>query len=139
MRNPEQTVGNIADKLKIAFIGSVDEQGYPNVKAMLRPRKREGIKVFYFTTNTSSMRVCQFLSDNKACVYFCDSRFFRGAMLRGTMEVLTDAESKEMIWRDGDTEYYPEGVTDPDYCVLKFTAISGRFYSNYRSEEFTVD
>lgn len=139
MRNPEQTVGSIADKLKIAFIGSVDEQGYPNVKAMLRPRKREGIKVFYFTTNTSSMRVRQFLSDNKACVYFCDSRFFRGAMLRGTMEVLTDAESKEMIWRDGDTEYYPAGVTDPDYCVLKFTAISGRFYSNYHSEEFTVD
>lgn len=139
MRNPEQTVGSIADKLKIAFIGSVDEQGYPNVKAMLRPRKREGIKVFYFTTNTSSMRVRQFLSDNKACVYFCDSRFFRGAMLRGTMEVLTDAESKEMIWRDGDTEYYPEGVADPDYCVLKFTAISGRFYSNYHSEEFTVD
>ena len=139
MRNPEQTVGSIADKLKIAFIGSVDEQGYPNVKAMLQPRKREGIKVFYFTTNTSSMRVRQFLSDNKACVYFCDSRFFRGAMLRGTMEVLTDAESKEMIWRDGDTEYYPEGVTDPDYCVLKFTAISGRFYSNYHSEEFSVD
>lgn len=55
------------------------------------------------------------------------------------MEVLTDAESKEMIWRDGDTEYYPEGVTDPDYCVLRFTAISGRFYSNYHSEEFTVD
>ncbi len=139
MRNPEQTIGNIADKLKIAFIGSVDEQGYPNVKAMLQPRKREGIKVFYFTTNTSSMRVRHFLSDNKACVYFCDSRFFRGAMLRGTMEVLTDAESKKMIWRDGDTEYYPEGVTDPDYCVLKFTAISGRFYSNYHSEEFSVD
>lgn len=139
MRNPEQTVGNMADKLKTAFIGSVDEQGFPNVKAMLQPRKREGIKVFYFTTNTSSMRVRQYLSDNKACVYFCDNRFFRVAMLRGTMEVLTDAQSKEMIWRDGDTEYYPEGVTDPDYCVLKFTAISGRFYSNYHSEEFSVD
>jgi general stress protein 26 len=44
-----------------------------------------------------------------------------------------------MIWRDGDTEYYPEGVTDSDYCVLKFTAFSGRFYSNYHSEEFAVD
>lgn len=110
----------MADKLKTAFIGSVDEQGYPNIKAMLQPRKREGIRVFYFTTNTSSMRVRQFLSDSKACVYFCDNRFFRGAMLRGTMEVLTDAESKEMIWRDGDTEYYSEGVTDADYCVLKF-------------------
>ena len=75
MRNPEQTVGNMADKLKTAFIGSVDEQGFPNVKAMLQPRKREGIKVFYFTTNTSSMRVRQYLADNKACVYFCDNAF----------------------------------------------------------------
>ena len=39
-------------------------------------------------------------------------------MLRGTMEVLTDSASKEMIWQEGDTMYYPEGVTDPDYCVL---------------------
>ena len=139
MRNPEQTIGNMADKQKIAFIASVDEQGYPNIKAMLQSRKREGIKVFYFSTNTSSMRVRQYMNDSKACVYFCDSRFFRGAMLRGTMEVLTDAESKEMIWQEGDTVYYPGGVTDPDYCVLKFTAFSGRFYSNYRSEEFTID
>ena len=31
-----------------------------------------------------------------------------------------------------------EGVTDPDYCVLKFTAVSGRFYSNFKSEDFVV-
>lgn len=128
----------MADKLKTAFIGSVDESGFPAIKAMLQPRKREGIKVFYFTTNTSSMRVRQYLTNNKACIYFCDNRFFRGAMLRGTMEVLTDAESKEMIWQEGDTVYYPGGVTAPDYCVLKFTATSGRFYSNFRSEEFSI-
>lgn len=139
MRNPEQTVGNIADKQKTAFIGSVDEQGFPNIKAMLQPRKREGIKTFYFTTNTSSMRVVQYGKNKQACVYFCDNRFFRGVLLRGTMEVLQDPASKEMIWREGDTEYYPEGVTDPDYCVLRFTAISGRYYSNYHSEEFTVE
>ena len=128
----------MADKLKTAFIGSVDESGFPAIKAMLQPRKREGIKVFYFTTNMSSMRVRQYLTNNKACIYFCDNRFFRGAMLRGTMEVLTDAESKEMIWQEGDTVYYPGGVTHPDYCVLKFTATSGRFYSNFRSEEFSI-
>lgn len=139
IRNPEQTVGNIADKQKTAFIGSVDEQGFPNIKAMLQPRKREGIKTFYFTTNTSSMRVAQYRKNKQACVYFCDNRFFRGVLLRGTMEVLHDPASKEMIWREGDTEYYPEGVTDPDYCVLRFTASSGRYYSNYHSEEFTVE
>lgn len=138
MRQIENTVANMADKLKNAFIGSIDDQGFPNIKAMLQPRKRDGIKVFYFSTNTSSMRVRQYLSDPKACIYFCDNRFFRGVMLRGTMEVLTDAESKEMIWREGDTRYYQEGVTDPDYCVLKFTATSGRFYSDFHSEDFSV-
>ena len=42
---------------------------------------------------------------------------YKRQMLRGMMDVLTDSASKEMIWQEGDTMYYPEGVTDPDYCV----------------------
>ncbi len=138
MRDPEQTIGNLIDKQGVAFIGSVDESGFPNIKAMLPPRKRVGIRQIYFTTNTSSMRVSQYRRDPKACVYFCDRRFFRGVMLRGTMEVLEDSDSKEMIWQEGDTMYYPLGVTDPDYCVLRFTAVDGRFYSNFKSEDFEI-
>ena len=138
MRDAEKTIGNLIDKQKVSFISSVDADGFPNSKAMLPPRKREGIKVFYFTTNTSSMRVSQYWENSKACLYFCDKRFFRGVMLKGIMEVLEDAASKEMIWQNGDTMYYPLGVTDPDYCVLKFTAESGRFYSNFKSETFAV-
>ena len=52
---------------------------------------------------------------------------------------LTDAASKEMIWRDGDTEYYPSGVTDPNYCVLKFTATDGRFYSDFYPRSFVIE
>jgi general stress protein 26 len=59
-------------------------------------------------------------------------------MLKGTMEVLEDSATKEEIWETGDTMYYPKGVTDPDYCVLKFTAHSGRYYANFKSEEFEV-
>jgi general stress protein 26/GNAT superfamily N-acetyltransferase len=136
MRNPEQTIGNLIDKQDVAFIGSVDENGFPNMKAMLPPRKRDGIQTFWFTTNTSSLRVAQYRKNRAACIYFMDKRFFRGVMLKGVMHVLEDAESKEMIWQDGDTMYYPGGVTDPDYCVLMFSAISGRYYANFKSEDF---
>lgn len=139
MRDAEKTIGNLIDKQGVSFISSLDDEGFPNTKAMLPPRKRVGIKTFYFTTNTSSMRVKQFRENPKACIYFCDKRFFRGVMLRGTMEVLEDAASKEMIWQKGDTMYYPQGVTDPDYCVLKFTAQKGRFYSNFSSESFMIE
>ncbi len=138
MRNAENTIGNLIDKQKTAFLSSVDDAGFPNTKAMLAPREREGIRVFYFTTNTSSRRVAQFRENPKACIYFADTRFFRGVMLTGTVEVLTDDKSKQRIWRDGDTMYYSGGVTDPDYCVLKFTAVSGRYYSNFQSEDFQV-
>ncbi|MBP1760884.1 MAG: pyridoxamine 5-phosphate oxidase [Firmicutes bacterium] len=139
LRDAEQTIGNLIDKQGVSFIASVDQEGFPNAKAMLPPRKREGIKVFYFTTNTSSMRVAQYRENPKACIYFCDKRFFRGVMLKGSMEVLEDQESKEMIWREGDTMYYSQGVSDPDYCVLRFTAQSGRYYANFSSQDFSVE
>lgn len=138
MRNPRETIGNLIDKQGIAYISSIDEEGFPNTKAMLPPREREGIKTFYFTTNTSSKRVSQYRTNPKACIYFCDKRFFRGVMLKGTMEILEDAESKIRIWRDGDTMYYSQGATDPDYCVLRFTAETGRYYANFKSEDFDV-
>jgi general stress protein 26 len=34
--------------------------------------------------------------------------------------------------------YYKGGVTDPDYCVLKFTATKGRFYCNFQHADFEV-
>lgn len=139
MRDSAKTIGNIVDKQTVAFLGSVDQEGFPNIKAMLQPRNREGIRTFYFSTNTFSMRVAQFRENNHACVYFCDRRFFKGVMLKGTIEVLTDPTSKEMIWMPGDIMYYKEGVTDPDYCVLRFTAFSGRYYSGFKSEDFSVE
>ena len=138
MRDSEKTIGRIIDKQSVCYISSVDGEGFPNTKAMLRPRKREGLRHIYFSTNTSSMRVAQYRENPKACVYFCDRRFFRGAMLLGTIEVLEDAQHKEMLWERTDTLYYPQGVTDPDYCVLKFTAIKGRYYSSLKSEDFEV-
>ena len=138
MRDVEKTIGNLIDKASVSIISSVDEEGFPNTKAMLPPRKREGIKVIYFSTNTSSMRVKQYRQNPKACIYFFDKRFFRGVMLKGTMEVLQDFESRKIIWRDGDERYYPQGVDDPDYSVLKFTAQSGRYYANFKSENFEV-
>ncbi len=139
MRDPEKTIGGIIDKSTISIIGSVDQEGFPNTKAMLKPRKRVGIKEIYFSTNTSSIRVAQFKQNPKSCLYFFDRRFFRGVMLRGTMDVLTDIEIKKEIWQDGDEIYYPEGIIDTDYCVLRFTAIDGRYYSNFKSENFLID
>ena len=128
-------------KQKVAFICSVDEDGFPNVKAMLRPRKINGLKQFYFSTNTSSIRVKQYLNNPSASIYFYHKGLIKytGVMLKGKMEVLADQETKDMIWRKGDTIFYKGGVTDPDYCVLRFNAENGRYYCDLKTESFLIE
>ena len=134
-----ETIEKMIDKQTVAYIASVDENGYPNMKAMLSPRKRNGLREFWFSTNTSSMRVAQYRENPRASIYFSEKRFgYRGVMLVGEMEVLEDLESKKMIWEKGDTMFYPKGVTDPDYCVLKFNAKSVYWYCNLKKGDFEV-
>ena len=138
IRSPaEKSLAGLPRFLTRNSISSVDDDGFPNTKAMLPPRKREGIKSFWFSTNTSSMRVAQYRANKKACIYFFDGSF-HGVMRKGAMEVLEDAKSKEMIWREGDAMYYAKGVTDPDYCILRFTAQTGRYYTSFSSEDFSI-
>ena len=128
------------DKQKVSFICSIDDDDYPNVRAMLKPRKRSSLKEFYFSTNTSSAKVQQSLDYPKASIYFYHKGLIKyvGVMLKGKVEVLTDQETKNMLWRPGDKMFYKKGVTDPDYCVLKFTAISGRYYCDLKTESFDI-
>ena len=119
-------------------ISSVNNDGYPEVRAMLNPRLVEDNKYFYFSTNTSSTKIKQFKNNNKASVYFSDSKTYKGLLFVGEMEVLHDQDIKDKIWQFGDTIYYSKGVTDPDYCVLRFTAKKGRFYNNFKVIDFDI-
>lgn len=130
--NKEQLI-KFCRKQKTAFLGSVNEQGYPVIRALFAPRVIDG-NLMYFSTNTSSNKVKQFSENHKACVYFYKrGKFkFQGASIVGEMQVCEDQETKNLIWRFGDSLFYKKGVTDPDYCVLKFTCISAEYYCDFK-------
>ena len=68
MRDPAKTVGGMADKAKTVFLSYIDSQGCPTTRAMLAPREREGIRVFWFSTNTSSRKVAAFRENPRGSV-----------------------------------------------------------------------
>jgi pyridoxamine 5'-phosphate oxidase len=131
-------INALVDETKNIVVCSIDGQGFPNAKAMFKT-EHDGLKTFLFSTNTSSMRVGQFAHNQKACIYFLGQSKINGLMLTGTMEVLTDHASKARLWFDGCEKYYPLGIDDPDYCVLKFNAEQGNFYYNLRKHQFDVE
>ena len=115
----------------------MDENGYPNTKAMLPPRRREGIKVFYFTTNTSSMRVSQYKYSPKACIYFCDRRFFWGGYADRYYGGTGRQLYKEMIWQEGDTDVLSRRSDGPRLLCFKiYKRFPEGFTSNFKFGKF---
>lgn len=123
----KQEIFTLVENANNVFVSSIDENGFPNTKAMFS-LQRDDMSIHYFSTNLSSQRAAQFKANPKACIYFCNEPAFRALMLIGTIEVCTDVYHKKLLWREGFERYYPGGVEDDDYCVYKFTATKGKFY-----------
>lgn len=136
--NVKKEIRELRDNSQVAYVGSVNENGFPQIKAMF-VAENEGIKVQYFSTNTSSKRAAQFMKNPKASVYYCDEKNVKGALFTGTIEVCTDHDTKAMIWHEGDEIYYPKGVDDEDYCVYKFTAESVNYYHGLGNVTLPID
>lgn len=127
----------LANAAQIAMLGTNGDDGYPNIKAMIK-MENDGLKTIWFSTNTSSRRIGQLKRDSKASVYFVEFEKWMGLMLVGEVEILHDAVSKERLWREGYERYYPLGVTDPDYSVLRFDSRWGNYYHALRNVTFEI-
>ena len=125
-------------KSKFAYVSSINEEGFPQIKCMF-VIKDDNPRIHYFSTNTSTKRVQQFLANPKASVYYCNNLLFKGALFTGMMEVLTDDETKARFWEKGDEKYYPLGATDPDYCILRFTAETVNYYQRLHNTTASID
>ncbi len=121
-------------KQKISLISSVDEEGYPATRALIQPVLIDGNDI-YFATYTSSRKVQHYRNNSKACVYFYQTgRNYEGVELKGNMIVLTDQSIKDRFWKTFFKRFYKKGVTDPDYCILKFTGFEAQWFSNQSTQ-----
>ena len=136
---------------KAVYLTTIDSDGYPITRAMFNLRNKEQFPEFsaffekqqnqfsiYISTNTSSNKVAHLSKNPKMCVYFCDAENFMGFMLGGSAEIIDDLELKKQIWLDWWTRYYPEGVEDPDYTLLRLKPINARYYHKLNQEKIEL-
>ena len=122
------------------IISCVDSDGYPLIKAVVPGKHRFSLKEIYFCTNTSSKFAHEIGQNSKASVYFYSKLFnWKGCMLKGNIEIVSDMEKKSKYWQSKFKDAYLEkSYTDPDFCLLKFVPIYGRYYSWYKIDDFEI-
>ena len=141
----------LMEESKAAILTTIDPDGFPITRAMFNLRNKEQFPEFselfenqqnqftiYISTNTSSSKVAHLSKNPKMSVYFCDSEDFKGIMLGGSVEIVDDMKLKKTIWLDWWTRYYPEGVEDPDYTLLRLEPKNARFYYKLNQVNFEV-
>jgi len=122
------------------IISCSGKDGYPLIKAVVPGKYRLSLKEIFFCTNTSSKFAHEIGHNNKASVYFFSKLLiWKGCMLKGSMEIVSDMEIKMKYWQKKFKSAYSEkSYTDPDFCVLRFVPVFGRFYSWYKAEDFEI-
>jgi general stress protein 26 len=134
-----------------AYLGTVDLQGRPRIRAIFNLRNRERFPnlvplfqghdddlLLFFTTNTSSAKVAELKANPAVAVYFSNPEESFGLMLGGDMDMVTDTELRRALWHDGWEKYYPGGYDDPDHTVLRLRPQVARGWNPSETFEFSV-
>jgi len=119
-----------------AYLGVIDENGCPHVSTV-STIKPENIIEAYFATGIGANKTRRLLRDKRASVcYRVDGN---NITLVGEAGILTGQEIKSRSWSDRFINHFSGGETDPNYCIIKFTAKRASLWINNESAEFTID
>ncbi len=119
-----------------AYIGVIDENGYPNVSTV-STIKPDSIFEAYFSTGMGANKTKRLLRDKRASLCYCLNG--DNVTLVGEVEILTEQGTKKQYWLDWFINHFPLGETDPDYCIIKFTTKRVSLWIDCESAEFTID
>ena len=119
-----------------AYFGVIDENGFPSVSTVT-PVNPIYILEICFSTNIGGNKANRIAKDSRASVCFHSEN--NNITLVGDAEILTDQETKSRYWKDSFINHYHGGETDPNYCIVRFTAKRVSLWVNYESAEFTVE
>lgn len=128
-------VEEIIRNASVATIAKIDDKGYPRASTISNI-KTDGVKTIWFSTGLRSSKVKFFLQNNKASVCYCDGE--NNITLIGTIDVLTDPELKKQLWLDWFINHFPGGISDPNYCILKFTTKEVTFWIDNQHGEIIL-
>ena len=113
-----------------AYVTSIGADGYPYTRAMFNLRNVEQFPsqsaflegqgfTILLSTNTSSLKVAQMEQNPRVSIYYCQPSHFQGLMLSGNIEIVQEQGIRHALWENGWERYYPQGMDDPDYTVLR--------------------
>ncbi|MBE9487688.1 MAG: pyridoxamine 5'-phosphate oxidase family protein [Bacteroidetes bacterium] len=118
MEEMNRKVEKVLLKGNVMSLASIDEDGFPRPVPMQKIGS-EGANIVWFATGMGSSKVYNYRNDAKAGLsLYLDHN---SIVMTGIVDIVTDKAIKAKLWQESFVEYFPKGVDDPDFVLLKFT------------------
>jgi len=112
----------------------IDKDGFPTAST-ISVSKAVGINRITFCTGHGGDKIDRINQCNRASV--CINAENYNITLVGTIEILTDPDTKKEMWYQGLT-YHFSGPDDPNYCVLSFTTNRYNLLVDWKEAKGTI-
>ena len=118
----------------IGYFLTTNLEGMPEARALCNAGNYNNNNLssdftLYFATNNNFPKVEQISKNKKTSVYYCLENL-NNLMLFGESEIVLDKDLKNNVWQESWEKYYKNGgKDDPEYCIIKFTPKSFKYYN----------
>lgn len=119
----------VMDESQAVYLATVSEKG-PSVRALANLRhagvypgiaetaRCDGFTV-YLSTSRKTRKVKEIAADPRISLYYCVPARFEGVTLNGKAVVIDDEVLRRALWCDDWRIYWPTGLDDTDYCIIR--------------------
>ena len=135
-------------KTKTLVISAIDKNGIPILKGVTK-LGNDGWKAIYFCTSPNSAFFKWYIKNPLVSVYLFDddpntpypseNEKYYALSLIGTMESVQNAEIKKRFLSEYLLKFYPDGVNDKNYHLIRFVTHSGKYYRGVTDNFLTLD
>ena len=124
----EEQAAELLSKCGVVTLASVNEKGYPRICTVRKCAAEDFHDIYFVSSKRSELngKVTHFENNDKASV--CYSLGGDSVTLIGRVEFVADKELQSKIWDDFDRSFFPKGIGDPKFRLIKFHTLEATFW-----------
>jgi general stress protein 26 len=129
-------IWKIAEKVGVCMLTTQFQGGMRARPLEARPDRSQNL--IFFVTDARSAKDHEVRAAPDVGVVFIDPKANAFLSLTGRAQVLTDVDKASALWRKTDDVWWPDGPTDTNVRVLKFTPITAELWDGPASSVVTA-
>lgn len=139
---------DLIDRTKSLIISAINEEGTPIIKGVTKVGNDE-LSALYFCTSAESIFYKYYIQNPKTSVYLfdddpntpypsADEKYYSVSLI-GKMSTVTERETKQRFLSDYLAAFFPDGIDDKNYNLIRFSIESGKYYRGVTDKFLVLD